>query len=324
MRLAFRRPFVTLVLCLGVIGCSQQKEIVAAQPTFPASPDTTVEIVAANLANNHPEIVWEALPESYRADINELTAAFAAKMDPELYDRSMALALSFIDVLQAKQDIILASETVAGTGIDVDALGARMTPALEIARSFFASEVSTTAGLAVIDWQQYLAGTVAEIMKTADAIEGEEGEDPFLAFDSVEVELLEEDGDTAVVRVTADDEEPEDVAMTKIENRWVPAEMAEQWDAKVAEGHARLEEITPEKMEELKGQAVLGFAMAEGLISQLETIETPEEFDSTFGPMLEGFVANFGNFLPPPADTGSEEPAGEETDAEVQSDEVSE
>ena len=298
MRTLFHRPAVLVIMCIFALGCAQETEIVAAQPTIPATPDGTVMAVAQNLADNHPEILWEALPASYRADITELTQLFAAKMDPEIYDRAMAIALSLVDVLQAKQGIILASETMAGTGADVAAMDARMTQTLQIAKTFFSSEVSTVAGLAVIDWQKYLAGTVSQLMTQADAIEAEEGKDPFLMFESLQVEVLEQTDANARLRITVPDEEPEEVALVLIEERWVPAEMAEQWDAKVMEARTGLEEITPEKMQELKGQAMFGFAMAEGLVQQLSTIETAEEFDATMGPMIDGFMQNISGFIP--------------------------
>ena len=298
MHSLLRQPVIIAFVSMVALGCAQETEIIAAQPTIPATPDGTVMAVAQNLADNHPEILWEALPASYRTDITELTQLFAAKMDPEIYDRAMAIAQNMVSAIQAKQGIILASDTVAGAGVDVAAMEARMTQTLQIAQTFFTSEVSTLAGLAAIDWQQYLAGTVAQLMTQADAIEAEEGEDPFLMFDSLEIEVLEQTGDTARLRITAPDEEPEEVTLALIEDRWVPVEMAEEWDAKVIEARTRLEEITPEKMQEMKGQAMFGFAMVEGFVQQLSTIETSEEFDATMGPMIDGLMRNIGNFMP--------------------------
>ena len=314
MRSVFRRPLLLVIGCLVALGCAQETVIVAAQPTLPDSPDGTIEVIALKLADNHPEILWEAMPESYRTDINELTALFAAKMDPELYDRSMALALNFVDVIQSKQDIILASNTAAGTGVDVTEIEARMGPSLEITRTLFASEVSTLAGLAAIDWQQYLAGTVAQLMAQADAIEAVEGEDPFLLLDTLEVEVLEEQGDTALLMITAEGQEPEEVALTRVEDRWVPTEMAEQWDAKVAEARTNLEEITPGKMQEMNGQAMFGLAMAEGFVTQLATIETVEEFDATVGPMIQGLLGSMAGFMPDSSDAEYDDDEDEYTE----------
>ena len=313
MRSLLRRPVIFAFVCLVALGCAQETEIIAAQPTIPATPDGTVMAVAQNLADNHPEILWEALPASYRTDITELTQLFATKMDPEVYDRAMAITLSMVDVIQAKQSIILASETMAGTGVDVAAVEARMTQTLQIARTFFSSEISTLTGLGALDWQQYLAGTVSQLMTQADAIEAEEGQDPFLLFDSVEIEVLEQTSNTARLRITVPDEEPEEVTLTLIEDRWVPAELAEQWDAKVMEARTSLEEITPEKIQEMKGQAMFGFTMAEGFVQQLSMIESSEEFDATMGPMIAGLMGNIGNFMPG-ADETDETEETDETD----------
>ena len=40
---------------------------------LPSTPDGTIEAVAKALADSHPEILWEALPPSYRTDITEIT-----------------------------------------------------------------------------------------------------------------------------------------------------------------------------------------------------------------------------------------------------------
>ncbi len=91
--------------------------------------------------------------------------------------------------------------------------------------------------------------------------------------------------------------------MTQVEDRWVPARWPKQWDAKVAEARTTLEEITPEKMQEMKGQAMFGFAMAEGFVQQLSTIETSEEFDATMGPMIEGISCRtWASFIPDRSD----------------------
>ena len=50
--------------------------------TLPDTPDGTVTFVAQRLVEHHPEVIWTALPESYRQDLTEVTAAFAEKMDP--------------------------------------------------------------------------------------------------------------------------------------------------------------------------------------------------------------------------------------------------
>jgi hypothetical protein len=298
MQSIFRRPVLLACVCLAALACAQGPQTVAAQAGIPSSPEGTVTTVAENLANNHPEILWEALPESYRADINEITALFASKMDAETYDRAMALALNFVEVLQSKQDIILASNTIADTGVDVASLGDKMTPSLAIVQTFLASEISTLAGVGGIDWQAYLAGTVAQLMAQADEIETEEDEDPFLLLDTLAVEVLEENDETALLRITVEGEEPEEVSLVKVEDRWVPAELAEQWDAKIAEARSNLEGITPESMQEMKGQAAFAFTMAEGLIQQLSAIETPEDFDAAMGPMIEGLMQNIGSFVP--------------------------
>ena len=308
------RLAAVVLASLFVVGCARNGDTVAPEPLIPDTPDGTVLAVARHLADHDPAILWEALPESYRSDINELTRTFAAKMDPELYDRSMALVRRAVEVLQDKQAIILGSSIVTSTGVDVDEVGRSMTGGLAAAHALMSSEITTLQGLGAVDWPQFLSTTGAQLLTLADS-SAEKTADDAGATDSslaslrdVTVEVVSSEGDAAVLRVTAPGKAPEDVEMTRVEGRWVPAEMAAEWTEKVAEAQARLEELTPEKIAELKPQAMFGLAMAEAFVEQVAAIQTSEEFDATVGPMLQSLMNSF-NSVPPPAPEDEEPPA---------------
>ncbi|MCU0234714.1 MAG: hypothetical protein MUE90_11880 [Thermoanaerobaculales bacterium] len=312
---------LTLLVSVLVLGCARRADTVAPEPLLPETPDGTVLAVAKHLADHDPGILWEALPPSYRTDINDLTRAFAAAMDAELYDRSMALLRRAVEVLQEKQPIILRSQTVAGSGVDVAALERGMTGALAAGHALLTSPVATLEGLGAIDWQKFLSTTGGQLMTLADGAPaaGAEApaEQPLAMLRGLKVETVSTTGDTAVLRLTSGDREPKEIKLTRVEGRWVPTEMAEQWPQKVAEAKAKLAELTPERFAELKPQALMGLAMAEGFVGQVAAIQTPEEFDAAVGPMIEAVMGNLA-FLPQggteeetPAETEDAPPAGE-------------
>jgi hypothetical protein len=312
---------LTLLVSVLVLGCARRADTVAPEPLLPETPDGTVLAVAKHLADHDPGILWEALPPSYRTDINDLTRAFAAAMDAELYDRSMALLRRAVEVLQEKQPIILRSQTVAGSGVDVAALERGMTGALAAGHALLTSPVATLEGLGAIDWQKFLSTTGGQLMTLADGAPaaGAEApaEQPLAMLRGLKVETVSTTGDAAVLRLTSGDREPKEIKLTRVEGRWVPTEMAEQWPQKVAEAKAKLAELTPERFAELKPQALMGLAMAEGFVGQVAAIQTPEEFDAAVGPMIEAVMGNLA-FLPQggteeetPAETEDAPPAGE-------------
>ena len=292
--------FATIVLLTLIIGgCANDATSSAAAPAIPNSPDGTVVALAESLATYHPEILWEALPESYQSDINEITVTVAEKMDPEVYDRAMALVGRAIEVLQEKQDLILASNSLASVPADPAKVEMGLTSSLAVIKIVLASDVSTLAGLGAIDWEQFLGTTGSEVLELADSFEAEEGDDPFAEIESLTVETISATDETATLRVSTANHEPEEVYLVRVEGRWVPTEMAEDWDSNMAEARAHLETLTPEKMAELKGQAAFGLAMAEGIVEQVAVIETVEEFDAMVGPMLDSLMRNFVKAVPP-------------------------
>lgn len=299
MRTAVSR-FALCLFCLAAFsGCAAESNgTVAPAQSIPDTPDGTVAAVAETLADGHPEVLWQALPESYRNDLTELTRTFAGKMDPQLYDRSLAVLRRAVEVLQDKQQLILDSETVAMSGADRERAEQTMGSFLGIAQTLLNSEITTLEGLGNVDWEQYLATTGASLMEQARKIKLEEDEDPMAGLRTLQAEVLESTADTATLRLTMEGEEPEEVEMTRVEGRWVPTELAEEWSEKMAEARQGLAEMSPEKMDEVKGQAMMGLAMAEGMIEQVAAVETAEEFDALIGPMLEAVMGSVAQAMP--------------------------
>jgi hypothetical protein len=153
-----------------------------------------------------------------------------------------------------------------------------------------ASEIATLAGLGSVDWEQFLRTTGNTFLKHAKTIEAEKGKNPLEDLASVKVETLDIAGDRATLRISSDNHPPEDVEMVKVEGRWVPAEMADEWTTGIEEARQNLAELTPETMAAQKTQIMMFFGMANGLIDQIASLQTPEEFDAAIGPMLAPFM----------------------------------
>ena len=285
----FRLATVLLIL-VAAVGCARQADSTGKAPAIPDSPDGAVLAVAEALQNNHAEILWTALPESYQQDITEVTRSFSEKMDPAVYDRAFATVMRAIEVLDDRKEIILASETFKSSGADADDLRLTLSNSLVFTDILKASEVATVAGLGSVDWEQFLATTGNEFIKQAAAIESPEGDNPLNSLDSLKVETIDVSEDRAMLRISSDDHEPEDVEMAKVEGRWIPAELADDWDRSIEEARQNLAEITPETMVEQKTQIMMVLGMADGLIEQIASLQTPEEFDAAVGPLLAGFM----------------------------------
>ena len=293
MKIAPRRLAGLPLMLVIALGCAQNADSnvkLKGAPQIPDSPEGTVLAVAHAIHDGHPEILWTALPESYQADLVELTQAFAEKVDPTLYDRGFALVMRAAEVLDDRKEVILASETFTSTGADADEIRTALANTQAVTAILKESQVATVAGLSTIDWEQFLATTGAKLIDTASTIDAGETDNPLGDLESLTVETIENNGDRATLRISSADHEPEDVEMVRVEGRWVPARMADQWPQFVEDTRQGLAKMTPENMAAQKTQIMMFFGMADGLIEQIASLQTPEEFDAAIGPMLAPFM----------------------------------
>ena len=108
------------------------------------------------------------------------------------------------------------------------------------------------------------------------------------------IEVISTEGDNATLRMTAPDEDPEEMQLTRVEGRWVPSDMVDDWDQNVAEARQKLAAMTDEEIQQGSMQAMMMIGMVDGALAQLEAVETAEEFDQALqgllGPFLGGMM----------------------------------
>jgi hypothetical protein len=278
---------MSLILAFA-LSCEKSADSTVKAAVIPGTPDGTVHAAKKAIQENDAEFFWHLMPDTYKQDFTALTHEFAGKMDPMIYDRAFALVMRAFEVLDDRKEIILASETFRSFGAEIDADEIRQSLSnsqvvMEILKS---SEISTLGGLGKVDWEQFLATTGAQMLEAAAAFEAEGGENPLDELDSLEVETVSMSGEQATLRISTKEHEAEEVEMVRVEGRWIPKEMADEWPGFVEDAHQGLAEMTPENMAAQKTQIMMVFGMADGFIEQIATLQTPEEFDAAIGPML--------------------------------------
>lgn len=287
------RSFVSWVAALLAVVVVASSTAVAAD--LPDSPDGTVKAVLQGLADQHPEILWQALPPSYQKDINDLTHAFANKMDPEIWDAAFGLGLKAAEVLKDKKQYIFGSSMMDAAGDEREQIEGNWDAAVALMKDFFSSDVANLETLKTINWERFLSTTGAEIAARAATISSEKSddedyEDAVALLRKTTVEMVSRDGDHATVKVTAPDEEPEEVSLTQVEGRWVPSDLADEWDEHMAEAREGIEEMTAEQIAESKAQAMGFFGMADAMLDQLAAVNSQEEFDEAMQGILGPFM----------------------------------
>jgi hypothetical protein len=295
--------------------------VAAAAPALsieiPGSPDGTVRAVSAALADRHPEVLWQALPPRYQKDITELTHAFAGRMDPAVWDAAFGLGRKAAGILRDKKALFLDSEMLQATGDDRRRIEDGWDSVVSVLDSFFSSDVTRLETLKTIDWERYLSTTGRQLMSQAAEVSKARGDNAYERefankLQQTKVELVSRDGDQATVRMTAPGEEPEELPLTRVENRWVPTGMAADWDVKVAAAREKLASLTEEEVAQGSAQAMAVIGMADAMLTELEGVESAEQLDEKlqglFGPLLGGFMQ------PEAGEAVVQEPTSEGTD----------
>ena len=100
---------------------------------------------------------------------------------------------------------------------------------------------------------------------------------------------MSRDGDQATLRLSAPDEDPEEVDLTRVEGRWVPSDMAADWDKNIAEAKQKLADASDEEIQQSSMQAMMVIGMIDGVLTQLETVETSEQLEQA----IQGFLGPF-------------------------------
>lgn len=303
MRHIVRFALWSCIVTLGAMasGCPLAPEASAAVPPPAAaadSPEQVVMDVAQGLSEGRLHVVWDAMPPSYQADVTELVHSYGAKVDPELWNKGFDIVRKIGGLLRDQKDIILAMPNIRDSkDFDVARVSSEwevvVAPVITIAQS----EVANVGTLRNLDVRQFLGTTGAQlmqdIMRIAEFSE-DDARNKLVALGRTEATLVERDGDTATVRVAQPGEPERTEAFVRVEGRWVPKSMAEDWEEQMQEAREKIAQMSTEKIDAVKPQIVAILNGVDSTIDQLHLAKSPEEFEMG---LKMGMMQAFGGIM---------------------------
>jgi len=250
--------------------------------TISDAPDEAMKTILMELAEGEGGIIWKAMPASYQADLNSVVQLVGTQIDAEIYDKSFQLIDRLGSIINQQQALILNSSM--GPTLEEEKMKLRQgLPKLaEIIRVFATSDVATNAGLQSFNGQVFFGTTVSKLANlTTELSKLQDAEGPSL-------EDLR-DASIAVTDVTAMEAtlsitmagETETVQLTKIENRWVPVDIAAQWTASIAEVKTSLEALSPKAVAAAKADVMNVLKVLDDVMNTVEAAETQADFDQS-------------------------------------------
>jgi hypothetical protein len=290
------------VAAVAMFGCGEP------QPTVPDTPDGTVTAVAGALGEGKPQVLWTAMPASYQKDVEGLIRTFAEKMDAEIYDKGFGLLKKLVTVLQEKRDFILDNPNIAKGPVDVEKARAKWDSLVSALDALVNSDVSSLESLKTLDVGKFLRTTGSTMMQSAADMSTATPDDKYNTefaskMKGVKAEVVSTEGDTATVKITVPGEDPKETEMVRVEGKWVPKDLADEWDKRIAEAKAGLAEMSKEKMAEAKPQIMMMLGAAEPMLDQLLKAENQEQFNQaigqTMGMVMGAVMGGMGRPKPP-------------------------
>jgi hypothetical protein len=240
-----------------------------------------MQTIADEILVGNCSILWHAMPSSYQADVNAIAKLAGAKVDPEIYDKSFGLFGRFAEVADKQKSFILntkfGGEQLAEQVAEVEAAWPSI---IGFVQAIAASSISSTVALRAFDGQVFSEQTLPVLFKYSNdlaALSDEENPLGSLEFESLRT-LVSTDT-AAVIEITFTNGDVETEDFIKVENRWVPTEMATNWSTQIADTEKKLEAISSEEMAKNKPQIMGMITMLDGILKQLEKAETQEQFD---------------------------------------------
>ncbi len=279
-----------------------------AAPQLPDSPDGTMEAVAAAVADGHPEVLWDAMPPTWREDLETLTRDFAAAMDPAVYDGMFELSRRAIRVARAKKPLLMDSAMLETVGPGSEAVAEGYDRVLDMLEVVATSDISTLQGLRGLDWRAFLHSTGSALLTRMEATaEASDEPSPVATLRGLEAETVSRDGATASVRVSVPGQDPETVPMTRVEGRWVPSDMAADWSSRIEQARSSLASRDETARAQMKTQMMMVLASANAVLDQVEAARTTEELEAVVGGLLGslGGALRLGVGAEPPASPGA-------------------
>ena len=285
----FFPPYVAMV---ALFFTAYGADISSTTVTIPDEPSAAMQTIADELVAGNCSILWHAMPTSYQTDINAIARLAGSKVDPEIYDKSFGLVSRFAEVAD-KQKLFILNTKLGGelTTEQIAEIEAAWPSIIGFVQTIVTSSISSSAGLRAFDGQGFSEQTLPALFKYLnDLAEISNEENPFGSLEFGSLKTVESTDTTAVLEITFTKGGVQTKGLTKIENRWVPTEIAINWSKGMAAAKKQLEAISYEEIAKNKTQLMGMITMLDGILTQLNTAETQEQFDQA----LQGAMIPIG------------------------------
>jgi hypothetical protein len=202
----------------------------------PDAPDKVVTEAVAAVKSGDLIKLYAMLPESYQKDVQGLHGKIAAKMDKEIYDKAFGLLPQALEAVKKNKDKMpVPPEALEMAGGFITLLGDAKINTYDGFKALNVGALLAEHGKALSDfgWKAAAMADKKEVDKVNKMMDG---------IKAVAKDVKE---DTATVEITMG-EDMMPVPFVKVEGKWIPKPLADEWKKGIEEAGKEIEEAMGE------------------------------------------------------------------------------
>jgi hypothetical protein len=282
---------------------------------IPETADAAVRTVIEGIRQKHPEALWHFLPASYQQDVNDVVHEFARRMDPELWSKTVAVLDKLARVVKTQQELFTATIRGPGKGgdpgppIDFEGLA-------NLLQTLVKSDLGNLEKLKQADAGKILAVTGGQLLEQLQLLTKIGPQDsmslPIDELSRLKIELKSSENDQAVVLIQSPGQAPQETEFVRVEGKWIPRDIAENWIETIGQAKARLALLSRENLVEMKPRWLTLVATFDQAFDQLAAARDKEQFAGARDGLILPIIALWG-MLQQPAGADKPEPEPTET-----------
>ncbi|MBI3862402.1 MAG: hypothetical protein HY290_10955 [Planctomycetia bacterium] len=275
----------------GAPAGGQALVVSGAVPDNPGDPaQAAVTALIAGLRQGHPEAFWEFLPSDFQEDLNGLVRLFAARMDPELWDKSVSVHRKFAKMLRSQKQFLDPRAQVESRPADAQARSEAVAPATsdgaalaDLLESLLDSDAASLERLQKTDGGRLLATAGGKFIDQLRALSRLTPDDEFAFFfdrlADLRVSTVRATKDRARLKFDAPGGTPAIVDFVLHQGKWIPEDLENEWQHGVGNARAWLSTaFNPESIAERKPELLAILGTADAALDKMAAAAAPEEF----------------------------------------------
>jgi hypothetical protein len=276
----------------------------------PQAADTTPEAAAQTLLKaievGDLAVMWSQLPPTYQNDINEVVHTFGQNMDPGVWNLSIGIAQKGVKILQTRQQFITQSPDLAALPVNPETITKNLDVPLTALTLLLNSDLANLEKLQTLDLAAFARGQGSEIARQLSKLPTSMpdelnsltlGVDAGTAFESIvnaKMKNVQQTENTATLQMSPENGDTATIEMVLVEGKWIPTDLANEWDAQMAAAKTALLAMKPQ-LEANKMMIMLPLQMVDGAANQILAAKSQEEFDQ----VIAGLTKNVGAIVGP-------------------------